>query len=141
MRQRISHFAITVREYDEAIDFYCNKLGWELLEDTHLGGEKRWVLVRPPGLPEDTQRAAILLARAATPQQFATIGNQTGGRIFIFVETDDFWRDYTMYLARGVHFVRRPVEEEWGIVAVFQDLYGNRFDLIGLRQWGHTRQM
>lgn len=128
--QRITQFAITVHEYDEAIDFYVNKLEFELLEDTDLGNEKRWVRVAPRG----TSGAGILLARAVTEAQRASVGNQTGGRVFVFIETDDFQRDYDAYRARGVKFVRPITEEPFGTVAVFEDLYGNRFDLIQRRE-------
>jgi predicted enzyme related to lactoylglutathione lyase len=126
MTQRICQLAVTVREYDEAVAFYVEKLGWERVEDTDLGGGKRWVRVRPPGSNE----TGILLARAVTEQQRASVGNQTGGRVFIFLETDDFWRDYNRLVERGVSFVRPPAQEPYGTVAVFEDLYGNRFDLI-----------
>lgn len=128
--QRISQFAVTVREYDEAIAFYVDKLGFSLIEDTDLGSGKRWVRVLPPG----SRGAGILLARATTPEQLASIGRQTGGRVFIFLETDDFQRDYEAYCSRGVKFVRPIVEEPFGTVAVFEDLYGNLFDLIQPRQ-------
>lgn len=127
MRQRISQFAVTVRDYDEALAFYVGVLGFECLEDTALGGDKRWVRVRPPG----GDGAGILLARAVGAEQVASVGNQTGGRVFIFLETDDFWRDYRRYVAAGVRFVRGPSEEPYGTVAVFADLYGTLFDLIG----------
>jgi predicted enzyme related to lactoylglutathione lyase len=127
MSQHIAHFAVTVRDYDDALAFYVDKLGFEKLEDTDLGGGKRWVRVRPPG----SSGTAILLARAASPEQQASVGNQTGGRVFVFLETDDFWRDYEALVTRGVTFVRPPVEQPYGVVAVFEDLYGNRFDLIG----------
>jgi catechol 2,3-dioxygenase-like lactoylglutathione lyase family enzyme len=124
--QRIAQLTVTVRDYDEAIAFYVERLGFELLEDTRLDEAKRWVRVRPPG----SSGAAILLARAASEAQAASVGNQTGGRVFVFLETDDFWRDYEALRARGVVFVRPPLEEAYGTVAVFEDLYGNRFDLI-----------
>jgi predicted enzyme related to lactoylglutathione lyase len=126
MNQRIAQFAVTVRDYDEALAFYVDKLGFERIEDTDLGGGKRWVRVRPPG----STGAGILLARAVTDAQRASVGNQTGGRVFIFLETDDFWRDYNRLVERGVVFARPPAEEPYGTVAVFEDLYGNRFDLI-----------
>jgi predicted enzyme related to lactoylglutathione lyase len=125
--QRIAHFAVTVRDYDEALAFYTDKLGFELAEDTDLGGGKRWVRVRPPGSAE----ASILLARATDDRQLASVGNQTGGRVFIFLETDDFQRDYDRLVSNGVSFVRPPTKQPYGTVAVFEDLYGNRFDLIG----------
>lgn len=126
MAQRIAQFAVTVRDYDEALAFYVEKLGFEKVEDTDLGSGKRWVRVRPASSDE----AGILLARAVTEKQQASVGNQTGGRVFIFLETDDFWRDYNRLVERGVSFVRPPSEESYGTVAVFEDLYGNRFDLI-----------
>ena|ERR1700687_2351205 len=126
MAQRIAQFAVTVRDYDEALAFYVDKLGFDRLEDTDLGGGKRWVRVRPPG----STGAGILLARAVSERQNASVGNQTGGRVFVFLETDDFWRDYKRLAERGVPFVRPPSEEAFGTVAVFEDLYGNRFDLI-----------
>lgn len=125
----ISHFAATVRDYDEAVAFYTGKLGFELVEDTDLGGGKRWVRVRPAG----STGAGILLAKAVNQKQLASVGNQTGGRVFIFIETDDFSRDYNALVARGVVFVRPPSEEPYGTVAVFEDLYGNMFDLVGRR--------
>jgi len=129
MAQHISQFAVTVRDYDEALAFYTGKLGFELLEDTDLGGGKRWVRVRPAG----STGAGILLARAVGDAQLASVGNQTGGRVFIFLETDDFRRDYDALVARGVVLVRPPSEEPYGTVAVFEDLYGNKFDLVGRR--------
>ena len=126
MHQNIILVAITVHDYDTAIRFYVDKLGWQLLEDSDQGNGKRWVRVRPP----HSTGAAVLLARAATPEQRATVGNQTGGRVFVFVETDDFQRDFAALHARGVNFVRPPSEEDYGAVAVFEDLYGNRFDLV-----------
>ncbi len=126
MGRRIGLVAVTVREYDEAIAFYVGKLGFTLVEDTDRGGGKRWVRV---GLGDEGTQ--ILLARAVTEEQRASVGRQTGGRVFLFMETDDFWRDYRGMVERGVVFVREPVEEAYGTVAVFEDLYGNRFDLIG----------
>lgn len=127
MTQHIAQFAVTVRDYDEALAFYVEKLGFEQLEDTDLSGGKRWVRVRPAG----STGAGILLARAVTDAQLASVGNQSGGRVFVFLETDDFWRDYNALVERGVVFVRPPSEAPYGMVAVFEDLYGNRFDLIG----------
>lgn len=127
MKQSIIHTALVVRDYDEAINFFCGKLNFELIEDTYQAEqEKRWVLVAPPGA-SGTQ---ILLARAATREQGSFIGNQTGGRVFLFLATDDFWRDYNNMIASGINFVRDPIEETYGTVAVFQDLYGNLWDLI-----------
>ena len=128
--QQIGYVALVVREYDEAIEFYSQKLGFVLIEDTFLGGEKRWVLMMPPGSPG----TCLLLARAASPEQAARIGNQTGGRVFLFLHTDDFWRDYRAYRARGVVFRRDPQEEAYGTVAVFEDLYGNLWDLLQLKE-------
>ena len=127
MSQSIAQFVVTVRDYDEALRFYVDKLGFELVEDSDLGAGKRWVRVRPPG----SGGAAILLARATSDRQLASVGNQTGGRVFVFLETDDFWGDYRRLVARGVVFVRPPSQETFGTAAVFEDLYGNRFDLIG----------
>lgn len=132
MRQRIASFALTVRDYDEAIAFYVGKLGFTLIEDSDLGGGKRWVRVAPPG-SNHSNDATLLLAKAVNPQQLASVGNQTGGRVFIFLETDDFLRDYERYRAAGVRFVRGPSEESYGTVAVFEDLYGNLWDLIQRR--------
>jgi catechol 2,3-dioxygenase-like lactoylglutathione lyase family enzyme len=125
MRQRLTLVTVVVRDYDEAIAFYVDVLGFRLLEDSPLGDGKRWVRVQPPG-----DGAALLLARAVTDEQRASIGHQTGGRVFLFLETDDFARDHARLLQRGVRFVRPPSSEPYGIVAVFEDLYGNRFDLI-----------
>ena len=130
-RMRITQFTVTVHDYDEAIAFYTQVLGFQLLEDIDLrpgadGQTKRWVRVAPPG----SQGPAILLARAATPDQLAPAGNQTGGRVFIFLETDDLERDFAKLTSRGVRSVRPPTKQPYGTVAVFQDLYGNRFDLI-----------
>lgn len=126
----IGYVALVVREYNEAIEFYSKKLDFVLVEDTFLGGEKRWVLMAPPG----STGTCLLLARAATPEQATRIGNQAGGRVFLFLHTDDFWRDYREYIARGVAFRRPPKEEEYGTVAVFEDLYGNLWDLLQLKQ-------
>ena len=127
MRQAIIHVALVVRDYDEAIDFYCNKLHFTLVEDSYQPEQnKRWVVVSPPG----SNGASLLLARASTPQQEAFIGHQTGGRVFLFLTTDDFWRDYKEMLSAGIHFVREPKHAAYGTVAVFEDLYGNLWDLI-----------
>jgi|SRR3990172_12963765 len=127
MRQAIIHVALVVRDYNEAIDFFCNKLHFTLIEDSYQPEQdKRWVVVAPPGSSGST----LLLARASTPEQAASIGNQTGGRVFLFLATDDFWRDYKEMLSAGVQFVREPKTAPYGMVAVFQDLYGNLWDLI-----------
>ena len=126
MKQQIAHIALVVKDYDEAIEFYTKKLDFELLEDTRLTAEKRWVRVRPPGAKE----CSLLLAKAANEKQTASIGNQTGGRVFLFLFTDDFWRDYNKMIDRGIVFVRPPAQEEYGTVAVFEDLYENLWDLI-----------
>jgi catechol 2,3-dioxygenase-like lactoylglutathione lyase family enzyme len=129
MPQTVGHIALVVRNYDEAIAFYTHVLGFEVIEDTDLGGGKRWVLVAPPG----SHGTSLLLAQAATPEQSSRVGNQTGGRVFLFLHTDDFWRDYRMLQSRNVSFVREPKEEDYGTVAVFADLYGNLWDLIQRR--------
>ena len=126
MYQRIAHIALVVKEYDEAIAFYTEKLDFQLLEDTDLGNGKRWVMVAPPGAKE----TCLLLARAANEEQAKSIGNQTGGRVFLFLFTDDFERDYHKLRERDVHFVRPPQDFTYGRVAVFEDLYGNLWDLI-----------
>ena len=126
MQQTLAHIALVVRNYDEAIAFYTRVLSFNLIEDTDMGGGKRWVLVAPPGSTGTT----LLLAQAASPEQASRIGNQTGGRVFLFLHTDDFWRDYRTLQSRNVQFVRDPKEEEYGTVAVFADLYGNLWDLI-----------
>jgi catechol 2,3-dioxygenase-like lactoylglutathione lyase family enzyme len=126
MPQSIGYVALVVREYDEAIEFFAGALGFEVVEDTGLGEGKRWVLVRPRG----SGGTCLLLARAATPEQAARVGDQTGGRVGFFLHTDDFRRDYDALRARGVRFREEPREEEYGTVAVFEDLYGNRWDLL-----------
>jgi lactoylglutathione lyase len=128
MAQRLGYVALVVRDYDEAIAFYTQSLGFRLIEDTDLGSGKRRVLVRPPG----SEGTDLLLARAADPEQASRIGNQIGGRVFLFLHTDDFWRDYREMTARAVKFVRPPKEESYGTVAVFEDLYGNMWDLLQL---------
>ena len=141
MKQSIIHVALVVRDYDEAIAFFCQKLHFELVEDTyqpehrscheHAGArrqDKRWVVVSPP----ESNGTGLLLARAATPEQEAFIGRQSGGRVFLFLGTDDFWRDYNEMLSLGIKFVREPKTESYGTVAVFEDLYGNLWDLIEL---------
>lgn len=126
MRQHLSLTAVIVRDYSEAIAFFVDKLGFELREDTRLDEEKRWAVVAPPGSTE----GGILLAKAATPAQALAIGNQSGGRVFLFLATDDFNRDYEAFRKRGVKFLDEPRREPYGTVAVFEDLYGNRWDLI-----------
>ena len=127
MRQSIVHVALVVRDYDEAIDFYTKKLHFTLVEDTYQPEQnKRWVVVSPPGSSGTT----LLLARAAKPEQEPFIGNQAGGRVFLFLQTDDFWRDYAEMVAKGIDFVREPKTVDYGTVAVFADLYGNLWDLI-----------
>jgi len=123
----ISLTALVVRDYDEALQFYVGTLGFELIEDTYSAEQnKRWVVVAPPGARE----GRLLLARAGGDEQVSRVGNQTGGRVFLFLNTDDFWRDYRNLVAKGVVFVRGPSEEPFGTVAVFKDLYGNLWDLI-----------
>lgn len=124
--QKLVHIAIIVKDYDEAINFYINKLGFILIEDTMQSETKRWVIVSPKG----ENSCQILLAKAVGEEQESRIGNQTGGRVFLFLQTDDFWRDYNLYIKNGLNFVRKPSEETYGIVAVFVDLYGNLWDLI-----------
>jgi len=125
----LAHVALVVRDYDEAIAFYVGKLGFTLVEDTPVPDQnKRWVTIRPPGAPNHA--ATLLLARAATPEQEAAIGNQAAGRVFLFLATDDFERDFAAYTAAGVRFLEAPRAEPYGKVAVFEDLYGNRWDLI-----------
>jgi catechol 2,3-dioxygenase-like lactoylglutathione lyase family enzyme len=127
MTQSLGLVALVVRDYDEAIAFYVGKLGFTLVEDSIQAAQhKRWVVVAPPGARE----SRLLLARASTADQEARIGNQTGGRVFLFLYTQDFWRDFAAYKARGVDFIREPVVEPYGTVAVFRDLYGNQWDLV-----------
>ncbi|KZX67736.1 hypothetical protein A3712_15620 [Vibrio sp. HI00D65] len=129
MKQNIVHIALVVKDYDEALDFYVNKLKFELIEDTYLPEEdKRWVVVAPP----NSRGVSLLLARASKPEQLDFIGNQAGGRVFLFLNTDDFWRDYERMVSLGIKFVREPKEQGYGTVAVFEDLYGNLWDLLQL---------
>lgn len=125
-RQHIAHIALLVRDYDEAKAWYTEMLGFAAVEDTTLGDGRRWVLLAPPGAAE----TRLLLAKAAAPAQAARIGDQTGGRVFLFLHTDDFWRDYRAMRARGVAFREAPRAEAYGTVAVFADLYGNLWDLL-----------
>lgn len=131
MRQEIVHIALVVRDYDEALDFYIGKLHFSLIEDTHQAEQdKRWVVIAPPG----SKGATILLARASKPEQEGFVGNQTGGRVFLFLNTDDFWRDYREMRNNGINFIREPKTEAYGMVAVFADLYGNLWDLLQLNE-------
>lgn len=132
MTQSIGAVALVVRDYDEARDYFVGTLGFDLVEDMPLGPDKRWVVVAPPGSPG----TRLLLAKSASSEQDARIGDQTGGRVFLFLETDDFWRDYEAYKARGVRFVETPREEAYATVAVFEDLYGNRWDLLQRKPGG-----
>jgi catechol 2,3-dioxygenase-like lactoylglutathione lyase family enzyme len=126
MKQNISCVALVVADYDEAISFYTQKLRFTLVEDTPMGGGKRWVVVTPPG----SDGCNLLLAKAASPRQQDSVGNQTGGRVFLFLHTDDFWRDYRDMQTRGVRFTEEPRREDYGTVVVFEDLYGNKWDLV-----------
>jgi catechol 2,3-dioxygenase-like lactoylglutathione lyase family enzyme len=131
MKQSIVHVALVVKDYDEAIAFYTQKLHFELIEDSYQPEQdKRWVVVSPPG----SQGTTLLLARASKPEQEPFIGNQTGGRVFLFLNTDDFWRDYNEMIGKGIKFVREPKKQSYGMVAVFEDLYGNLWDLLELDQ-------
>ena len=128
MKQSIVHVTLVVRDYDEAIEFYTKKLRFTLVEDTYQPEQdKRWVVVAPPGSAGTT----LLLARASKPEQQPFVGNQSGGRVFLFLNTDDFWRDYDEMVSKGIKFVRGPERQAYGTVAVFEDLYGNLWDLIG----------
>jgi catechol 2,3-dioxygenase-like lactoylglutathione lyase family enzyme len=130
MPQTIGRVALVIRDYDEAITFFTKKLGFQLIEDSasidRLGRSKRWVLVAPCG----SRGTSLLLARASSPEEESMIGNQTGGRVFLFLHTDDFWRDFREMTSRGIKFCREPREEPYGTVAVFEDLYGNKWDLL-----------
>jgi len=134
MSQTIGYITLVVRDYDEAIAFFTRSLGFDLIEDTpskdRQGRDKRWVVVAP----RDSRGTAILLSKASTPEEVSRIGNQTGGRVFLFLHTDDFWRDYNAITEKGVKFIREPKEEEYGTVAVFEDLYGNKWDLLQLKR-------
>ena len=130
MKQTLGHVALVVRDYDEALAFFTRTLHFTVVEDTLMGPDKRWVLISPPG----SRGATLLLAQAATPEQASRIGNQTGGRVFLFLHTDDFWRDYREMAARTIKFIGEPIEEAYGTVAVFEDLYGNQWDLLQPRR-------
>ena len=133
MAQTLGYVSVVVRDYDEALAFFTQSLGFTVIEDSvakdRLGNQKRWVLVSPPG----SSATNLLLARASTPEEASRVGNQTGGRVFLFLHTDDFWRDYREMLTRGVKFKEEPREEAYGTVAVFEDLYGNKWDLLELK--------
>jgi catechol 2,3-dioxygenase-like lactoylglutathione lyase family enzyme len=126
MKQRLANITLLVNDYDEAIQFYTEKLNFDLIEDSKLSETKRWVLVKPNG----SDGCCLLLAKAANEEQKSSVGNQTGGRVFLFLYTDDFERDYSNMLSKGIVFVREPIKETYGTVAVFKDLYGNLWDLI-----------
>ena len=129
MTQTLGYIALMVRDYDEALAFFVQSLGFKVIEDNVLSKDQRWVLVRPP----QSEGTSLLLAKAITPEQAERIGNQTGGRVFLFLHTDNFWRDYREMMARGVRFREAPREEPYGTVAVFEDLYGNKWDLLQLK--------
>ena len=126
MTQKIAHIALVVKDYDEALKFYTERLDFQIVEDTKLTADKRWILIAPKGAKE----CCLLLAKATNDRQIETVGNQSGGRVFLFLFTDDFWRDYNKFVDREVAFIRPPMEEDYGLVAVFEDLYGNLWDLI-----------
>ena len=126
MAQTLAHITLLVRDYDEALSFFTQTLGFRVIEDTPLSNEKRWLVVAPP----NSNGASLLLAKAATPEQARAIGNQAAGRVFLFLHTNDFWRDYGQLQARNVKFLESPRSEPYGIVAVFKDLYGNKWDLL-----------
>lgn len=131
MIQSVIHIALVVKDYDEAIEFYTKKLNFTLIEDTYQAEQdKRWVVIAPPGSSGTT----ILLARASKSDQIPFIGNQAGGRVFLFLGTDDFWRDYDDMIAKGIEFIREPKEQSYGVVAVFKDLYGNLWDLVQFKE-------
>lgn len=133
MKQSIVHIALVVDDYDKAIEFYTQKLHFTLVEDTYQPEQdKRWVVVAPPA----SKGTTLLLARASKPEQRPFIGNQAGGRVFLFLNSDDFWRDYNEMVEKDIHFVRPPKQAEYGMVAVFEDLYGNLWDLLQLEE-GH----
>ena len=130
MKQNIIHIALVVKDYDEALAFYVDKLKFELIEDSYQPEQdKRWVVIAPP----NSSGVTLLLAKASKPEQHDFVGNQAGGRVFLFLNTDDFWRDYKRMVSLGINFIREPKEQEYGIVAVFEDLYGNRWDLLQLK--------
>jgi catechol 2,3-dioxygenase-like lactoylglutathione lyase family enzyme len=126
MPQSLAHVTFLVRDYEEALAFFIESLGFRLVEDSPLPGDKRWLVVAPPG----SRGASLLLAQAATPEQLQEVGNQAAGRVFLFLHTDDFWRDYRLMQAASVKFIELPRQESYGTVAVFEDLYGNKWDLL-----------
>jgi len=126
MPQSLAHVTFLVRDYDEALAFFTESLGFRVVENSPLPGNKRWLVVAPPG----SQGASLLLALAATPEQLQQVGNQGGGRVFLFLHTDDFWRDYRLMLAANIKFLESPRQEPYGTVAVFEDLHGNKWDLL-----------
>lgn len=130
MSRFINALSLVVKEYDEAIDFYVNKLDFELIQDTRLSEQKRWVLVAPRGAIE----TRLLLAKAANDEQMKSVGNQSGGRVFLFLQTDSFWHDYQQMKEKGIVFCETPREESYGTVVVFQDLYGNKWDLLQMKE-------
>ncbi len=130
VQQQIANIALVVENYDDAIAFYTQKLQFTLVEDTDLGGGKRWVLISPP----NSNGTNLLLAQASNDQQLQAVGNQSGGRVFLFLQTNDFWRDYELMKSKGVTFNETPRVEEYGTVVVFQDLYGNKWDLLHLNK-------
>lgn len=133
MKQSIIHIALVVRDYDEAIEFYTKKLHFTLVEDTYQPEQdKRWVVISPPG----SNGVTLLFAKASKPEQEPFIGNQAGGRVFLFLNSDDFWRDYNEMISKGIKFIRPPKEQPYGTVAVFEDLYGNLWDLLQMKE-GH----
>jgi catechol 2,3-dioxygenase-like lactoylglutathione lyase family enzyme len=134
MTQTIASISLVVRDYDEALEFFTGSLGFRVIVDTPLEGGKRWILVAPPS----SQGCSLLLAQASTPEQASRIGNQTGGRVFLFLHTDDFWRDYGQMQTRGVKFREAPREEPYGTVVVFEDLYGNQWDLLEMKRGSDT---
>ncbi len=129
MPQTLAHITLLIRDYDEAIAFFTQKLGFKLIEDNVVSEDKRWVLVAPPG----SDGPSLLLAKASTPEQESRVGNQTGGRVCMFLHTDDFWHDYHAMKTRGVKFTEEPREDSYGTVVVFEDMYGNKWDLVEMR--------
>ena len=126
MPQSLAHITLLVRDYEEALAFFIESLGFRVVEDSPLPGDKRWLVVAPPG----SRGASLLLAQATTPEQLQQVGNQAAGRVFLFLHTDDFWRDYRLMQAASVKFIEQPRQESYGTVAVFEDLYGNKWDLL-----------